>query len=384
MKPKLLVVARNFYIPLEKKINTGGGAISNYILLDYLKKYYSIVVLTDNSNLPLGDIEIDGFNIKNIQPTRVKNGGIINRFLAEKEYKKHLSSMISELKPSLIMTQTVMISLCASVAKKQNIKSVAWIRAYENFYSDSPNIEKSILKKIDKYLQMKFYKERDRIALNRIDLILTNSKYMKKTVDEYFGVNSKVIYPPISQNMGNVSIESKKKQNKIGFIKPEPKKGLDIVVKIAKKIPDYEIVCYGKPPHNKEEICRDVSNIKFAGWINDQKQIFDNIQLLLVPSVWYEPFGRVGVEAISHGVIPIVSNRGGIPEAVGNSNFILNNIYDIDEWVEKILSFMSTEEKCNKSLLEGQEYISQFTPKIQGQQLYVYLDELLQTPQQTL
>jgi glycosyltransferase involved in cell wall biosynthesis len=40
-------------------------------------------------------------------------------------------------------------------------------------------------------------------------------------------------------------------------------------------------------------------------------------RLLLVPSVWDEPFGRVAAEAMINAIPPIVSNRGSLPEVVG-------------------------------------------------------------------
>ena len=40
-------------------------------------------------------------------------------------------------------------------------------------------------------------------------------------------------------------------------------------------------------------------------------------RLLLVPSVWAEPFGRVAAEAMINGIPPIVGNRGALPQVVG-------------------------------------------------------------------
>jgi len=40
-------------------------------------------------------------------------------------------------------------------------------------------------------------------------------------------------------------------------------------------------------------------------------------RLLLVPSVWDEPFGRVAAEAMINGIPALVSNRGSLPQVVG-------------------------------------------------------------------
>ena len=41
-------------------------------------------------------------------------------------------------------------------------------------------------------------------------------------------------------------------------------------------------------------------------------------QILVVPSVWEEPFGVVALEGLACGCVPIVSNSGGLPDAVGD------------------------------------------------------------------
>jgi glycosyltransferase involved in cell wall biosynthesis len=40
-------------------------------------------------------------------------------------------------------------------------------------------------------------------------------------------------------------------------------------------------------------------------------------RLLLVPSVWPEPFGRVAAEAMINGIPPLVGTRGALPEVIG-------------------------------------------------------------------
>ncbi len=55
--------------------------------------------------------------------------------------------------------------------------------------------------------------------------------------------------------------------------------------------------------------------IKFLGYVRPEA-LFSKIDVLVVPSLWHEPFGRVLIEAYAHGVPVIGSNRGGIPEIV--------------------------------------------------------------------
>jgi glycosyltransferase involved in cell wall biosynthesis len=56
--------------------------------------------------------------------------------------------------------------------------------------------------------------------------------------------------------------------------------------------------------------------IQFAGWVERPVRavLFQRSDLLVVPSVWPEPFGLVGLEAARHGVPAAAFAVGGIPE----------------------------------------------------------------------
>lgn len=56
---------------------------------------------------------------------------------------------------------------------------------------------------------------------------------------------------------------------------------------------------------------------------------------LLVPSLWEEPFGNVALEGMACGCIPIVSDGGGLPEAVGDAGLVFKR-GDVDAMVNSI------------------------------------------------
>jgi glycogen synthase len=45
---------------------------------------------------------------------------------------------------------------------------------------------------------------------------------------------------------------------------------------------------------------------------------------VMIPSVWPEPFGNVGVEGMASGAVVISSDRGGLPEAVGDGGVLFS------------------------------------------------------------
>lgn len=63
--------------------------------------------------------------------------------------------------------------------------------------------------------------------------------------------------------------------------------------------------------------------VQFLGWTRP-RHLFDQIDFLIFPSLWHEPFGRGVVEAM-HNAIPVIgANRGGIREIIahGKDGFI--------------------------------------------------------------
>jgi glycosyltransferase involved in cell wall biosynthesis len=55
--------------------------------------------------------------------------------------------------------------------------------------------------------------------------------------------------------------------------------------------------------------------VEYLGRVKSS-DFYESIDILVVPSIWHEPFGRVTVEAYSHGVPVVGANTGGIPEVI--------------------------------------------------------------------
>jgi glycosyltransferase involved in cell wall biosynthesis len=54
--------------------------------------------------------------------------------------------------------------------------------------------------------------------------------------------------------------------------------------------------------------------IDFKGDRPSPQELYPTARLVVVPSLWPEPFGLVGPEAMAHGIPVVASRVGGIPE----------------------------------------------------------------------
>ena len=77
------------------------------------------------------------------------------------------------------------------------------------------------------------------------------------------------------------------------------------------------------------------SRVTFSGWLDGRATRFamQNADLVAVPSLWPEPFGIVGLEAMAASRAVIASGSGGIPEwlANGQTGRIVGS-HDVESW----------------------------------------------------
>ena len=118
---------------------------------------------------------------------------------------------------------------------------------------------------------------------------------------------------------------------RLGFLgRLKQNKGIELLLQVAVKLPSekYKLWIGGKGPERQERYLRNryaAENINFLGFV-EPESFFNNIDILIVPSLWNEPLGRIIFEAYAYGVPVIGSNRGGIPEIIeeGNTGFVFD------------------------------------------------------------
>jgi spore coat protein SA len=86
------------------------------------------------------------------------------------------------------------------------------------------------------------------------------------------------------------------------------------------------------------------ARIDFPGYIHHDKDLpswFQRATVFASPSLFQEPFGLVNAEAMACGTPVVGSNRGGIPEVLGNAG-ILVNPEEVEEFAEALSSLLES------------------------------------------
>ncbi len=188
------------------------------------------------------------------------------------------------------------------------------------------------------------------------------SEFIKKQFLEGLSGNCEnvfVLYNGVERKLTKFP-EKKKEVLYVGRIVPE--KGVEIYVDtvklIAPKFTDWSFNLIGssklgaldKSGTYAEKISKKFLDIgaqaKFFGFKNkkfvDEKMKSGSI--IVIPSLWQEPFGLVAAEGMSNGMAIIAANSGGIPEIIGKNGVLINDI-NKDKLKVVLTSLLSNQEK---------------------------------------
>ena len=101
-------------------------------------------------------------------------------------------------------------------------------------------------------------------------------------------------------------------------------KGLETFVKSAKFLPDVQFILVGSHEDDSIDYLKTIasSNVEFVGYIPFEELLsyFEKAQVYIQVSA-QESFGSALAEAMLCECVPVVTNRGAIPEVVGDTGF---------------------------------------------------------------
>lgn len=151
-----------------------------------------------------------------------------------------------------------------------------------------------------------------------VDRYVTLSQFVKDTmVAVGYDARKIAVIPP--------SVETARTLHNIGthalFIgRLEAYKGVETfidAVRLCKRVPA-RIAGDGSLRATVRERVRDLRNVTYDGFLAGDAldAAFATARVVVVPSLWHEPFGLVALEAMARGIPVIVSDRGGLPEVV--------------------------------------------------------------------
>lgn len=195
-------------------------------------------------------------------------------------------------------------------------------RHREKFYSEN-NSDVEPIAPDEEYKELRdYYKD----ILSYVTVFHFNSSVAENIYKNFLGnVNGKVV------TITNHRIRDNRRERNfcrnnltIAYLaKPKNEKGYSILIKaldiLWEKKKNFRLNLYCNVPEIKLYM-----NVREDGFLEDEFQnIMDDIDVMVVPSIWYETFGFTALEAISCGIPVIVTDRVGAKDVISDGGIVI-------------------------------------------------------------
>lgn len=326
----------------------------------------------------VNDVQIWQLKIENIYwPFNSENKSTLSKLrwhikdINNKCYDDRILKVFDQFKPEILFSNNLsgFSTRIWDLAKLYDIKIVHTIRDYylqcpkSTKYKNSRNCDSLCL-------DCKALTTIKKNKSNKIDYVIGISDFVLQDhlKKGYFkNVSNKVIYNGFKFNFEPEEIKFlNDKEVTFGFIgQINKEKGIEELLKgfiDLENRNNWKLLIAG---HIGEEYFKNLkkinnsSKIAYLGY-TDSNQFFKKIDVLIVPSLWNEPFGRVVLEAMIKNKLVITSRVGGIKEVMVN-NQILTFDPKKQELFELIKYVLNNQE--NITFNTSQEFMSQFSIK---------------------
>lgn len=343
----------------------GGGSCSERTLLRYLNR--------------------SGYQVDHVIATKLIGSGLargpweFRQKVIGKIMKFYLRNRIRRIHYDVIVSQGVWYPQVGELANKYGIPHLVFIR--DQFYRCPRALHRpckgscfhcvSTGQKVIWPLVRNLINQKKK-GIKNADMVLTNSIHMKNDIEKYVDKTVNVLFPPVEfpDRFG----KKDGSHDKIIYMGCGPWKGTSLVMDMAKMMTQYDFLVAGERTLDLRYDLSDYPNVEWYPWI-DRQTAFDQARVHLFPSFWPEPFGRIPVEAGNRGIPTVGSDRGGVPEAIGDGGILLDP-YKIHDWVRVTRTMMECDQLHDDLGIKARDHsvkfgVSRIVPQFEG-----YLSQL--------
>ena len=348
MKKRLLIISHDFV----KKVNIR--------IYEELKKKIKIEILCIrpkklvlNKKIIHTDFKKNNSNINIVEKNTIFNN---LRFL----YFNDIFKNIIKFKPTHIIVHSDPVSF-------QTI-SLIFFSLFQSFSVICVSNENKVLRSINNFKIIVFLRSSLLFFVNfflkkRIKYILCITKQIKKNYD-FLGYKNKTILMPLGFDQ-NIFKKKKFKRNKIFTIsyfgRISPEKGIHILLKSLKNI-KFKINLLLDISHVDDKEYFEQLKFKFKTVLKNSNtkmikcdhfqiaKFMSKSDLVVLPSIYEEQYGRVIQEAIACGSLVIGSRVGAIPEIIKDKDLLFkkNNYNQLSDKINNLKNINFYKNKINK------------------------------------
>jgi surfactin synthase thioesterase subunit/glycosyltransferase involved in cell wall biosynthesis len=154
--------------------------------------------------------------------------------------------------------------------------------------------------------------------------VVAIGQHMAGYIREHLGRDAAVVHPPIYGQPPFPQFTSFDR-GWISMINPSVVKGIQIFLALADAFPDYPFAAlagWATTADDREQLLRR-RNVMLLESVPNIDDVLSQSRLLLMPSLWYEGFGLIAMEAMLRGLPVVASDSGGLREAKHGTGYVI-------------------------------------------------------------
>ena len=143
-------------------------------------------------------------------------------------------------------------------------------------------------------------------------------------IEKAIGAHPAVIHPPIYGEPPFARLGSFD-SGSVLMINPCQVKGIGIFIELARRFPEFPFAAlqgWGTGAADRNALAL-LKNIRLIESVDNIEEALRQARVLLMPSLWYEGFGLIAMEAMLRAIPVISSDSGGLVEARQGTNFVI-------------------------------------------------------------
>ncbi|MBQ9874605.1 MAG: glycosyltransferase [Thermoguttaceae bacterium] len=227
------------------------------------------------------------------------------------------------------------------------------------------------------------------------DSVIVPSEFAKRFYKEKLGIET-VAIPPLIDEI-KILADSNSREF-VSLVNPALEKGRCFFIGIARELgklrPEIPFLVVdgrakaksiGGSPEG-----RALQNLYWLPTTDEPRDFYKRTRILLVPSLWEEAFGRTAVEGALNSIPVLVSNRGALPEVVGDPRAVLPipkrfekysklipTPEEVAPWVELIVKLWDDDALARKLAASEKASVANFSRKIVEEKTLALFENLV-------
>ncbi len=306
------------------------------------KKSYKIIILSHKFMPFIGGIEIMSLFLAEVL---VKNGYVVKvvTWTPEIDNKKHPFEIIRNPDLKAIFKYLKWADL---VLENNPILRMSWPLLF---------IKKPLIVVLHTWInrtdnRVGWQDRLKKVWLKRANKIVVVSKALK----EKYNINALVVENPYRAQKFKILNNVERTKDFVFLGRLVSDKGVELAVRLIYELTkighvmNLTVIGDGPERENLKQLIETLNlneMITLTGVMTgtDLVHTLNEHRFILVPSIWEEPFGLVALEGMACGCIPIVSNGGGLPDAVGEAGIVFER-GELNSLVSCVKNFINESE----------------------------------------